>query len=79
MLFLIKINLFFCFPVISQLLESIYTVLIFYHKRWGCAKKFMYLVQLEKAVTVATVMSSVTSHLPSGSQSRNLACDYLLS
>lgn len=38
MLFLNKNNSCF-FSVISQLLESIYTVLIFHHKRLGCAKK----------------------------------------
>lgn len=64
---------FFFLSVISQLLESIYTVLIFHHKRRGCAKKFTNLVQSEKAVTVIAVMSSATSHLPSGSQSGNLA------
>lgn len=77
MLFLIKINLFF--SVISQLLESIYTVLIFHQKQRGCAKKFTNLVQSEKAVSATTVMSPATSHLPSGSQSGNLSCDYLLS
>lgn len=50
-----------------------------HHKHRGCAKKFMCLVQSKKAVTVITVMSSATPHLPSGSQSGNLACDYLLS
>lgn len=63
----------FFFSVTCQLLESIYAVLIFHHKHWCCAKKFMYLVQSEKAVTVVPVMSSATSQLPSGSQGNNLA------
>lgn len=61
------------FSVISQLLESIYTVLIFPSHTVELCKKFMCLVQSEKAVTVITEMSSATSHLPTGSQSGNLA------
>lgn len=60
------------FSVTSQLLESIYTVLIFHHKHQCCAKKFMYLVQSEKAATVIAMMSLANSHLPSGSQGDNL-------
>lgn len=36
-------------------------------------KKFMFLVQSEQTETVIPVMSSATSHLPTGSQNRNVA------
>lgn len=78
MWFLIKINLVF-FSVISQLLESIYTVLIFHHKHQGCAKKVHVSGPIREGgdCYCCDVISNL--HLPSGSQSRNLACDYLLS
>lgn len=69
---------FFSFsPTLTRwLLESVYTVLIFNYKCWGCAKKkkksscFWSNQQTE---TVIPVMSSATSHLPTGSQNRNVA------
>lgn len=38
--------------MISQLLESIYSILIFHLKRWGCANCSSSLVQSEKAEAV---------------------------
>lgn len=78
MLFLIKINLFsffffLLFLWLANCLSPFTLVLILSTTDVSglCKKKFMCLVQSEKAVvSVVTVMSSVRSHLPSGSQSR---------
>lgn len=61
---LIKINhALVCFLFLDNHLSPFFTVLVYHHKHWCCAKKFTHLAQSEKAATVIAVMSSTSTHL----------------